>query len=77
MVSIVSSASTYQLYLDGTGAGAQAAGYQAGENHQIGSGNGGGGPFGGDIAEVLVYSAALSAPDRTTVEAYLADKWGL
>ena len=31
----------------------------------------------GKIAEVIVYSTALGASDRETVEAYLMDKWGL
>lgn len=33
--------------------------------------------FSGDIAEVLFYSAALSAPDRVTSKAYIAAKYGL
>lgn len=31
----------------------------------------------GDIAEVIIYSSALSVTDRQTVEAYLAEKWGI
>jgi hypothetical protein len=31
----------------------------------------------GDIAEVLVYSAALADADRETLEAYLGYKWGI
>jgi hypothetical protein len=31
----------------------------------------------GDIAEVVVYNAALSDTDRQTVEGYLAWRWGL
>lgn len=30
----------------------------------------------GDIAEVLIYSSALSTPNRQAVEAYLKAKWG-
>ena len=31
----------------------------------------------GYVSEVLVYNSALSTPDRQTVEAYLATKWGI
>jgi len=31
----------------------------------------------GDLAEVIIFSTALSTPNRQTVEAYLAQKWGL
>lgn len=31
----------------------------------------------GGLAEVVVYSGALSTADRETVESYLADKWGI
>lgn len=33
-------------------------------------------PLNGDIAEVLLYNAALSSTDRDKVEAYLKAKWG-
>ena len=39
--------------------------------------SGGTQPWGGYIAEVLVYNAVLSATNRQTVEGYLASKWGL
>ena len=31
----------------------------------------------GDLAEVIIFSTALSTPNRQTIEAYLAQKWGL
>jgi len=44
-------------------------------NFRIGSHDGAGTRFKGDIAEVLVYGAALSAPDRRSVEDYLYTKY--
>lgn len=45
----------------------------------VGSANGGGGPFGGKIAELIVYnnSVATSATQRQQIESYLALKYGL
>ena len=34
-------------------------------------------PFGGDIAELIVYPTALSVTDRQRIEGYLAWKWGI
>ncbi len=42
---------------------------------RIGNSSGGGEGFRGDIAEVLVYNKALSAPERRTVEDYLWTKY--
>jgi len=33
--------------------------------------------FTGTIAEIIIYSSALSAPQQQTIEGYLAQKWGL
>lgn len=45
---------------------------------ELGSGLSGSGPaFIGDVAEVIIYSAELSAGDRDVVEAYIAAKYGL
>jgi hypothetical protein len=76
-VSVVSSAVDYQVWLDGVDAGVQAAGYEAGTFHSIGTDIGNGIYLDGDIAEVLVYDTALSAPNRTAVEAYLVAKYAL
>lgn len=36
-----------------------------------------GGNLTGDVAEVVVYSSALSTTDRESVESYLSSKWGI
>lgn len=73
---LVSSASTYQMYVDGVAQSAQAAAYAAGNSHVIGY-NSGPGYFAGDVAEVLVYDSALSAGDIEDVHGYLTDKYAL
>jgi hypothetical protein len=40
-------------------------------------GLGGGAGVSGDIAEVIYYNTALTAATRTSIEAYLARKWGI
>jgi hypothetical protein len=73
--SIVSSASTYQIYKNGTGAGAQAAAYSAGTQHAIGIGGASGG-YVGDIAELVICSAALSDANRGAAEVAANAYWG-
>jgi hypothetical protein len=43
----------------------------------VGAGQNGDENLTGDIGELLLYDSELSAPDRASVEAYLAAKWGL
>lgn len=43
----------------------------------VSSHDGSGSPFDGDIAEVLIFDAALSTSDREAMERYLATKYGL
>jgi len=49
--------------------------FDTGSSLAVGGVGDGGGTFGGDIAEVLVYDHALSNTDRSTVEVYLREKW--
>lgn len=44
---------------------------------RIGAAAGAGLDLIGDVGEVLLYTSALSDSDRATVQAYLANKWGL
>lgn len=74
-------AATYAFYYNGTadGSGTHAVTLAAsGVTAAIGAGGiFGGNPFGGDIAELIVYSAVLSATDRNAVTAYLGTKYGI
>jgi len=73
--SLVSSAATYQMYRNGTGAGATAADYAAGNVHQIGLST-----FArllGDIAELVICNAALSEGKRQAAEVICNEYWGI
>lgn len=71
-----SSAAAYQAWVDGVAQTAKTAAYASGTTHTLGTG-GNGGPFTGDIAEVLVYDSALSDADMLAVHTYLAARFGL
>jgi hypothetical protein len=66
-----------------TKGGAESAGTASGntatltDTVRIGAYNAANNPFGGDIAEILVYNTVVSAEDRTKVENYLASKYAL
>jgi len=38
---------------------------------------GGGEPYGGDVAEIIVYNRALTLTEKQSIEAYLLAKWGV
>ena len=68
------------LRLDGSQIASGDAGSSgwSGQSWHIGEqGSGGGAPWDGDIAEVLVYNSVLSTTDRAAVESYLLTKWGV
>lgn len=77
LFTITSSGSGYEVRIDGTGQGAQAAGFSAGSFFTIGASDGGVRSINGDVAEVLVYDSVLPAGDITSVEGDLrsAARW--
>jgi hypothetical protein len=77
LVTIESSASSYDIRLDGVAVHSEAANFTSGAPIVTVGGATGGGLLNGDVAELLVYSAVLSAGNRAAVEAYLQTKYGL
>lgn len=90
--SVSSSHSIVSLILDGTTTSdlsawknATSLGVSSTSNQTINTGSrfyvGGASTVGswlaGDIAEIIIYSSALSTSDRESVESYLSDKWGI
>lgn len=74
---LVSSATTYAFYINSTVKTGGTASYDScsGEaNYKIGSDELE--PFGGDIAEVILFNAELTTDERQLAEGYLAWKWG-
>ena len=73
---IVSNASTYQAFIDMVGRTPQAAQFNGGEDHRIGTGNlANVGPYTGDISEILIYNN--DSVDRQAVYSYLNQKYGV
>jgi hypothetical protein len=66
-----------ELFVNGTSNIAGDAGSQSLVGLRVGAAFNAAGPFHGDIAEVLVYNAALSAGDRQLLEAYLGTKYDI
>lgn len=65
------------FYMNGVSYGSQTRvlyGYPA--NYEIG-GSANRGYFNGYVGEIIIYSRALKATERTSVENYLANKWGI
>lgn len=68
---------TSYLRLDGAEIAAGAAGAQNLDAITVGGFFDGTGALNGDVGELLVYNAALSAGDLAAAEAYLRGKWGV
>jgi len=71
---ISSSASAWQMWIDGTGQGAAGGSYSAGAAQVVGSGANGG-SLDGDIAEVIEFNRTLSSPEMAAMNAYLTTKY--
>ncbi len=77
LFAITSSASAWEMSINGTSQGVAGANYNSGGAPLvIGNGSSGGG-LNGDIAEVLIYSRVLNATELNTVGAYLSAKYRL
>jgi hypothetical protein len=74
---VLFSGASSDLYVNNVLAGSGSAGTGSITNLGIGAYATGGTPFTGFIAEVLVYSAALSGPQRSALRTYLGVKWGV
>lgn len=62
---------------DGTATSGTGAGPADGGTMSIGTFNGGGSPFDGRIAEVLVWTPSLTGAERTQFEQYVSGKYGV
>ena len=78
LFAISSSASAWEMWQNGTSPGARTGpyAYYAGGALVIGNGSSGGG-LNGDIAEIMIYSRALTATELNKVGGYLTFKYGL
>ena len=73
---VVSSTNTYSASLSGGAFTAATSAGTADNLYALGNWQGGGQPW-GEINEVLIYSGAVSAADRATIQSYLRGKWGV
>ena len=67
----------FNSYANGTNLGSGALATSSASRHYFGSGDNDGEYLSCDYAEILIYTTALTTPQRQQVEGYLADKWGL
>jgi hypothetical protein len=75
-LTLISSASTYEVFRGGVGDGAQAASFADGAL-SLGQRADGTVQFAGDVAEVIIFNRAVNSTERGDVESYLATKYGL
>ena len=73
---VVSNTNTYSASLSGGAFTADTSAGTADNLYALGNFQGGGQQW-GEINEVLVYSGAVSAGDRATIQSYLRGKWGV
>jgi hypothetical protein len=71
---ISSSATAWEMWIDGTGQGAAGGAYSAGGTHVIGSGSNGG-TLDGDIAEIIEFNRALNPTEMADMNAFLTTKY--
>jgi hypothetical protein len=67
----------FNSYANGRDLGSGALAGSSASRHFFGSGDNDGEYLSCDYAEILIYTTALTTPQRQQVEGYLADKWGL
>jgi uncharacterized Zn-binding protein involved in type VI secretion len=76
LFAITSSASAWEMAINGASQGVAGGNYNSGGALVIGNGSSGGG-LDGDIAEVLIYSRVLTSEETNVVGSYLASKYDL
>lgn len=82
VLELVRGSDTSQILVDGSaaGSGTPSANFTTGDSSvawHLGSANGGGTAFNGDIAEVLIYNDAKSSTDRTAIRNPLKTKYNI
>jgi hypothetical protein len=77
LFAITSSASAWEMSINGTSKGVADGNFNAGGALMIGNHTQSDRALNGDIAEILIYDSVLSASDADLVGAYLAGKYGL
>ena len=76
LFAISSSATAWEMWINGTDQGAAGGAYSAGGAQVVGSGSNGG-TLDGDIAEIIEFSRALDATELNQMGSYLANKYAL
>lgn len=76
IVSLTSSASAYEVFLDGLSKGSTPPDYNAGNHLTLGQLNNTG-PYNGTIADAIIYGIDLTTTPRNLVEQYQSAKWNI
>ena len=77
LYNVVSTSSEWTSFIDGTQQFTTSPGNVAFGIPNLGRDTNTGKGFGGDVAELIMYSAKCSAPDKVQTKAYIAAKYGL